>query len=340
MKNIHILLILILTLIHNNVFADSWPPPAEEVYESKNGKYRLTVKPGDELNYFENSIKDIKKPGNSEAKRDECIGILEKKTANSYELLWKSELNNDVSPVSALVSDTGNYVVTFDNWSSEGRGDNVVVIYNENGKVIKTFRLEDILSPTETIRLSRSVLSTMWGRGHELDEENNLLVLKLLIRPFPYAGGAPGRKIAPESNEENIKWDQNKIKTIRRLRLSDGYIIDKPIIDKRFEYPKFECEREQHALQGPGGGARLWQMCIIDNGIKSKGSENNRHGKYQVSSFVNGAWFIETRGQYINGKRDGTWTQVFNEGDTPCVREYDNGDIVKEECPQGWWGSF
>jgi hypothetical protein len=343
MKYTHIFVIIILSLIYNNVFAYQPVSPNEKMYESKNCKYRLTVKPGDEQNFY-NSIGESQNTEQVDNSRDKCIGILEQKVKSNYVQIWVKELDNDVSPASALVSNSGKYVVTFDNWHLGGQGDNVVVIYNEQGEIIKKFSLEDFISPTEEIRLSRTYPGWIifWGEDHEIDDENESLVLKLLIKPFPYVGPAPSRdrEILTKMNEENEKWAQNKNKTRRRIRLSDGLLLDKPIIDKRFEYPKFECERGQHVIQGPGDGARLWQMCIIDNELKSKGSENNRHGKYQVSSFINGAWFIEVRGQYINGKRHGTWTQVFNEGDMPCVKKYDHGVIVEEKCPQGWWGTF
>ena len=341
MKINHIFLVVNIVFISNNVFADSWALPEEKVYESKNGQYKLTVQPrelSNQLNYFEDAVDGNENPGQAKGKRDKCIGILEKKTENSYKKKWEKELANDVSPVSALVSDNGKYVVTFDNWHHVGRGENVVVIYNQNGNLIKTYRLDEFISRTETIRLTNSVSSTWWGQDHELDEENDFLVLKLTIVPFPLTPWAPGRNLDEirEKADEYEKWAQNN-KTIRRIRLSDGFIIDKPIIDRRFEYPKFECDKGQRIIQ-EASGCSIWQFCIIDNKKDDVRQKNIPDGKFQVSAFINGAWFKEVTGQYKNGKKHGTWIQVFNEGDTPCVREYNLNKIVKEECPQGWWG--
>jgi hypothetical protein len=41
-----------------------------------------------------------------------------------------------VAPVSALVSEDGAYLITFDNWHSMGYGDDVVVLYRTDGTLI------------------------------------------------------------------------------------------------------------------------------------------------------------------------------------------------------------
>ena len=165
-----------------------------------------------------------------------------------------------------------------------------------------------------------------------------MLILKILIEPFPFTPWARGRDLEKirEKADEYEKWAKNH-KTIRRIRLSDGFIIDKPLIDKRFEYPKFECEKGQRVIQDAAGG-RIWQYCIIDNKQDGITSKSIPDGKIQVSAFINGAWFKEVTGQYKDGKKHGTWIQVLKKGDTPFVRDYDLSEIVKEECPQGWWG--
>lgn len=340
MKYTHIFVIIILALLHSSIMAYQPLPPGIKIYESNNGEYRLTVNPGDERNFFEKSIKGDNKSNQIDDTKDKCIGTLEKKSKERYLQIWMKELDNDVSPASALVSDSGKYVVTFDNWHLGGQGDNVIVIYNGHGDLIKKFSLDDFISSTEKIRLSRTFPSWIifWGDGHEIDEENELLILKLLIYPFPFTPYAPGRDLEEirEKVNENEKWTQNN-KTIRRIRLSDGSLLDNPIINKMFEYPSFECDEGQELFQDTNY-SRIWQFCTIND-------ENDknimiRHGKYQISVFVNGSWFQETRGHYEKGEKHGTWIQVFNEGDTPCVIEYDHGVIIKEECPQGWWGIF
>ena len=77
-------------------------------------------------------------------------------------VLWAQPLSNAVAPVEALVSDTGRYVVTFDNWHSLGYGPNVVVIYGAEGQLLRSFSLEDLLSEAELRLVFRTVSSRWW----------------------------------------------------------------------------------------------------------------------------------------------------------------------------------
>ena len=88
-------------------------------------------------------------------------------------------MRNDVSPVSVLVSNSGAYVVTFDNWHHVGRGSNVVVIYGPKGKLVREMGLEDFLPREKVNALPISVSSTWWGHGHYLDEKMQCLVLRV-----------------------------------------------------------------------------------------------------------------------------------------------------------------
>jgi hypothetical protein len=149
--------------------ADSWAAPQTTTYDSAHGTHRFTtIPPGHK--------------GNPEIdrKKARCFGRLEQKQKDgSYTLVWEKHLSNIVSPVSALVSDGGDYVVTFDNWHSVGRGNNVVVIYGPKGKLVRELGLRDFLTDDEVMRLPNSVSSTWWGEGHVLDEKNGWVGLKV-----------------------------------------------------------------------------------------------------------------------------------------------------------------
>jgi hypothetical protein len=122
-------------------------------------------------------------------------------------MVWECELSNDVAPVSALVSDSGKYVVTFDDWHRVGRGENVVVIYGPRGRRIGRHSLETLLSPGQRRRLAMSVSSTWWGHGHYLDEKNAQVVLRVATGDYLTSGKAP-----PKFEE-------------MRLNLSDGKAV-------------------------------------------------------------------------------------------------------------------
>lgn len=98
---------------------------------------------------------------------------------------------NEVSPVSAIVSNDGRYFVTFDNWHSMGYGDDVVVLYRSDGSVIKKFGLEDLLTEGDVETLPHSVSSIWWGGDHYINESAGLLILKIISnRKSPWEEGA------------------------------------------------------------------------------------------------------------------------------------------------------
>lgn len=114
------------------------------------------------------------------APRDACTATLyERKFLVWYAPKWTAPLSNRVAPVSALVSDSGRYVVTFDNWHQVGYGDDVVAVFDgSNGTLLWKYRLEDVLSNEELCQIKCSVSSRWWARGkHAMDEGRDRLIL-------------------------------------------------------------------------------------------------------------------------------------------------------------------
>lgn len=164
--------------------ADSWRLPEKEKYYSPNKKYYLEVTPKkleSQLKYFQDKVEGRNNAGAlKEIKDNRAKGAFYARRADGgYSKKWEYPLLNEVSPVSALVSSNGDYVVTFDNWHSVGYGDNVVVIYRSNGTLVKKFGLEDLLTEGDIETLPRSVSSIWWGREHYIDEANGLLIVKV-----------------------------------------------------------------------------------------------------------------------------------------------------------------
>jgi hypothetical protein len=167
------------------VFADSWPLPETQKYYSENKRYYIEVIPRvleSQLKYFEDKVAKKEPAGSKPGVKDNyCRGIFYKQIKDgTYERLWESRLSNDVAPTAALVSESGEYVVTFNNWHSVGFGDNVVVIYGQGGKLVKKMALSDIVAPTA--KFPRSASSIWWGGDHYIDEKNFHLVLKILSK--------------------------------------------------------------------------------------------------------------------------------------------------------------
>lgn len=167
------------------VFADSWALPEPKKYYSESKRYYIEIIPRkleSQLQYFEDKVANKESAGSKKGVKDNyCKGSLYRQNEKGeYEKLWESRLSNDVAPVNALVSDSGEYVVTFDNWHSVGYGDDVVVIYGQGGKIVKKMSLSNIV-PANT-RLPRSVSSIWWGGKHYIDEKNLQLVLKVVSK--------------------------------------------------------------------------------------------------------------------------------------------------------------
>jgi TonB family protein len=169
------------------VNADSWAPPKKEKYYSHNKSFYLEVIPKQlesQLKYFEDKVEGKENAGATKGLKDNRAkaSFYIRRADGGYSRKWDFPLVNEVSPVSALVSSKGDYVITFDNWHSVGYGDDVVVIYRSNGALIRKFGLEDILTEGDVETLPHSASSIWWGGKHYLDEANGLLVLKIVSK--------------------------------------------------------------------------------------------------------------------------------------------------------------
>jgi len=186
------------------VSADEWALPKKKKYYSSNRKYYLEVTPKQlesQLKYFENKVDKKENTGAVSGVKDNRAkaALYVRRSDGHYSRKSEFALVNEVSPVTALVSNDGNYVVTFDNWHSVGYGDDVVVLYRSNGVVIKKFALGDLLTEGDIETLPRSVSSIWWGGDHYIHDSNRLLVLKIISnRKNPWEDGATFRELKME----------------------------------------------------------------------------------------------------------------------------------------------
>jgi hypothetical protein len=98
------------------------------------------------------------------------MGRLQVLENGRWRTVWQRPLVNDVSPVSALVSNDGAHVVTFDNWHSIGLGNNVVVIYGADGNPVRSLRLDESVPVYIIDSFPRSVSSLYWqGEGTRIE---------------------------------------------------------------------------------------------------------------------------------------------------------------------------
>ncbi len=179
--------------------ADSWSMPGTETTESASGQYRFTVEPApieSQLSFFAEEARAERE--GQQVERPTPIGLLERKNgAEVWEPVWAGPLVNHVAPVSALVADDGRYVVTFDNWHSVGRGENVIVIYGPDGSLVRSMALTDLLPETYISALSHSVSSTSWQHDAKIEAGDPKLRLDIYV---------PGSDPYGESQETVTFW--------------------------------------------------------------------------------------------------------------------------------------
>ncbi|HEV3468040.1 MAG TPA: TonB family protein [Pyrinomonadaceae bacterium] len=164
--------------------ADSWALPEKRTYYSPNKRFAFEVTPKkleSQLKYFSDKVEGKPDAGAPEgSKGNRCQGAFLVRRGNSYSRAAAFALVNEVAPVSALVADSGRYVITFDNWHAVGYGPDVVVIYRADGTLVRKLGLEDFLTEKDIETLPRSVSSIWWGGEHRLDEQAGHLVLRVV----------------------------------------------------------------------------------------------------------------------------------------------------------------
>lgn len=173
----------------SSAFEDEWSLPQTETYLSPNKKYYFEVFPKileAQLKHFKDKVQIRENAGFPEAITSDCCkgSLYTFGEDGNYQSVWSIRLINDVAPVKAIVSNSGNYVATFDNWLVES-GKDVVHLYGPEGKFIRKYSLEDIMTPEEVEEITHSVGSRYEAGDHYFDEENGTLNLKVVkeVRP-------------------------------------------------------------------------------------------------------------------------------------------------------------
>ncbi len=136
--------------------ADTWGFPERKEFYSPEEVVRFTIIPSRNFDNF----------------RVGPIGLLERKNKmGEYTLVWINKLSNAITPIRAAVSNSGNYVVTIDDYLMAGQGDNTIVLYGKYGNKIANFELSDALSKEQIQELPRSVSSIWWYCGATIIDE-------------------------------------------------------------------------------------------------------------------------------------------------------------------------
>lgn len=190
--------------------ADSWLPAEPKIYVSPDQTYRVRVNPRaitSPLGYFSDNVGKRAPAGTPKGRGDTkaTASIEHLVGAGQWTRLSSFALTNEVAPVTALMADGGQYLVTFDNWYSMGYGSNVVAIHDGQGQPIRALALSDILSADHIMALDHSV-SSIWWRGVPHLTPTGLLIIPIVV---------PG-----EADDDKEKTYVDAV-----LRLSDGAVI-------------------------------------------------------------------------------------------------------------------
>lgn len=164
--------------------ADSWRLPETETVYSKNRQFAVSIIPkqlAGQLEYFQDKVEGRAGAGAAEGVANNWPRALFYSVDPNQQLKLVAEfkLVNEVAPVTALVSNDGQYLATFDNWHSLGYGSDTIVIYRADGSLVRSLALEDVLTAKDIAVLPRSVSSIHWGAEHYIDEDRHLLVLRI-----------------------------------------------------------------------------------------------------------------------------------------------------------------
>lgn len=175
-------LLLLIVFVGGAVRADSWMLPSKRKYYSADKKYCVEVIPKkleNQLAYFQDKVAGRNDAGAAKGvKNNRAKAIVYLRGSIGYSKTAEFPLVNEVSPVDALISGDGRYVVTFDNWHMVGYGDDVVVIYRSDGTLVKKFGLEDLFTKGDIKTFKHTTSSIWWGEGHYIDDKKEILHLK------------------------------------------------------------------------------------------------------------------------------------------------------------------
>lgn len=143
-----ILLLLFGTL---SLQASTWKRSEPREFSSSSGSHILKVEP---------KASNSWEPGH-------CLGTLFKVSEGRRQQVWSRHLINDNSPYTAFVSDSGNYVVTMDEWGRIGKLP--VVIYGSNGELIQVHSCESLGLTgkdigMDIIKIEMSTAGFLWSK--------------------------------------------------------------------------------------------------------------------------------------------------------------------------------
>jgi hypothetical protein len=255
-------LVLLLCCITAIAAADSWLPPQQRTYLSPDGNVRVVVTPRtlqSAVAYFEDKVAEKEKAGQAPEANTQAMAEIQKRDGNDWRVIRRFPLVNDVGPVNVLVANGAHRIVTFDNWHSVGFGKDAVVIYDEQGKHIRSLGLKDFLPEAWVRHLPRTVSSIWWGHGHTLDPSGSVLTLQVASPagrgPTDEETTVPLRISAEDGNvpaQESAAW---------RAALQQVDVLE---ARRRADWAMVRTARMQPLPVPQGSDEKAWRRYIVE----------------------------------------------------------------------------
>jgi hypothetical protein len=123
--------------------ADSWGPVKKTEFFSENRKHMLKIEPHPDW---------PNKPGH-------CRATL----FRGQKKVWSRHLINNHAPVRVFVADSGQYVLTMDEWHSVG--ELPVVIYGPRGELVRVHSTDSLGLKDDTLHIDRTISSYWWNEN-------------------------------------------------------------------------------------------------------------------------------------------------------------------------------
>ncbi len=142
---------------------DRWGPITKLEFPSENGKYLLRIEPHDAW---------PNKPGH-------CRGTLHQIDAGVRTEVWSRFLINNHAPVSVYVANSGNYVVTMDEWHHVG--ELPVVVYGNRGRLVRVHSTDSLGLENDSLHIAQSASSYWWNEDAKIffDPDDEALLIQL-----------------------------------------------------------------------------------------------------------------------------------------------------------------
>jgi hypothetical protein len=173
----YLILIAFLIGVVFPVFSDSWREPRVIEYYSSDSTYYVKIIPRTVPEKYDKWLNAPARKKKKFTAQDTtvvpCHAKMFRKSHTGDSLIWEQKLINRIAPVTAIVSDDGKYLITFDEWFSLGYGVDVMVVYDERGMLLKRYALEDI-SPFPINTYKMSISSIWWRCGQKFIDNQNL----------------------------------------------------------------------------------------------------------------------------------------------------------------------